>query len=162
MQCRILAVGSVKEPYFTAGVQEYLKRLRPVFPVTVQEVRDLPAPNNASAAQLEQLVAKEGEKLLAQLPANTAEALVVALAINGRQLSSPQLAAKMAEWSFGGHRELVFVIGGSYGLAPALLARADFQLSFGSATFPHQLMRLILCEQIYRAVKINRNEPYHK
>lgn len=162
MQCRILAVGSVKEPYFTAGIQEYLKRLRPVFPVTVQEVRDLPAPNNASPAQLRQLVEKEGQSLLAQLPAEPAAALVVALAINGRQLSSPELAAKMAEWSFGGQRELVFVIGGSYGLAPAVLARADFQLSFGRATYPHQLMRLILCEQIYRAVKINRHEPYHK
>ena len=159
MQCRILAVGSVKEAYFTAGINEYLKRLRPVFPVTVQEVKDLPAPNNASAAQLAQLVEQEGQKLLAQL---SPEALVVALAIKGRQLASPELAAKLAEWSASGRRELVFVIGGSYGLSPAVLQRADFQLSFGPATFPHQLMRLILCEQIYRSVKINRNEPYHK
>lgn len=159
MQCRILAVGSVKEAYFTAGINEYLKRLRPVFPVTVQEVKDLPAPNNASAAQLAQLVEQEGQNLLAQL---SPEALVVALAIKGRQLASPELAAKLAEWSASGRRELVFVIGGSYGLSPAVLQRADFQLSFGPATFPHQLMRLILCEQIYRSVKINRNEPYHK
>lgn len=159
MQCRILAVGSVKEAYFTAGINEYLKRLRPVFPVAVQEVKDLPAPNNASAAQIAQLVEQEGQKLLAQL---SPEALVVALAIKGRQLASPELAAKLAEWSASGRRELVFVIGGSYGLAPAVLQRADFQLSFGPATFPHQLMRLILCEQIYRSVKINRNEPYHK
>ncbi len=159
MQCRILAVGSIKEAYFTAGINEYLKRLRPVFPVTVQEVKDLPAPNNASAAQIAQLVEQEGQKLLAQL---SPEALVVALAIKGRQLASPELAAKLAEWSASGRRELVFVIGGSYGLAPAVLQRADFQLSFGPATFPHQLMRLILCEQIYRSVKINRNEPYHK
>ncbi len=162
MQCRILAVGSVKEPYFADGIKEYLKRLRPIFPVTVQEVKDLPAPNNASAAQIAQLVAKEGQKLLEHLPAEKAGAMVVALAIKGRQLSSPELAAKIAEWSFGGSRELVFVIGGSYGLAPEVLARADFQLSFGAATYPHQLMRLILCEQIYRAVKINRGEPYHK
>ena len=162
MQCRILAVGSVKEPYFTAGIQEYLKRLRPVFPVTVQEVRDLPAPNNASAAQLEQLVAKEGEKLLAQLPANTAEALVVALAINGRQLSSPQLAAKMAEWSFGGHRELVFVIGGSYGLSERIKASASLRLSMSPMTFPHQLARIMLLEQLYRALSINANAKYHK
>lgn len=159
MQCRILAVGSIKEAYFTAGINEYLKRLRPVFPVTVQEVKDLPAPNNASAAQIAQLVEQEGQKLLAQL---SDDALVVALAIKGRQLASPELAAKLAEWSASGRRELVFVIGGSYGLAPAVLQRADFQLSFGPATFPHQLMRLILCEQIYRSVKINRNEPYHK
>ena len=90
------------------------------------------------------------------------DALVVALAIKGRQLGSMELAEKLAEWSASGRRELVFVIGGSYGLAPEVLQRADFQLSFGPATFPHQLMRLILCEQIYRSVKINRNEPYHK
>ena len=153
MQCRILAVGSIKEAYFTAGINEYLKRLRPVFPVTVHEVKDLPAPNNASAAQIAQLVEQEGQKLLAQL---SPDALVVALAIKGRQLGSMELAAKLAEWTASGRRELVFVIGGSYGLAPAV------QLSFGPATFPHQLMRLILCEQIYRSVKINRNEPYHK
>lgn len=162
MQCRILAVGGIKEAYFADGIAEYLKRLRPIFPVTVQEVKDLPAPNNASAAQIKQLVAREGRKLLEHLPADRAGALVVALAIKGRQLSTPELAGKIAEWSFGGSRELVFVIGGSYGLAPDVLARADFQLSFGAATYPHQLMRLILCEQIYRSVKINRNEPYHK
>ncbi|MCI9045649.1 MAG: 23S rRNA (pseudouridine(1915)-N(3))-methyltransferase RlmH, partial [Peptococcaceae bacterium] len=83
MQCRILAVGSIKEAYFTAGINEYLKRLRPVFPVTVHEVKDLPAPNNASAAQIAQLVEQEGQKLLAQL---SPDALVVALAIKGRQL----------------------------------------------------------------------------
>ncbi len=159
MQCRILAVGSIKEAYFTAGINEYLKRLRPVFPVTVHEVKDLPAPNNASAAQIAQLVEQEGQKLLAQL---SPDALVVALAIKERQLGSMELAAKLAEWTASGRRELVFVIGGSYGLAPAVLQRADVQLSFGPATFPHQLMRLILCEQIYRSVKINRNEPYHK
>jgi 23S rRNA (pseudouridine1915-N3)-methyltransferase len=77
-------------------------------------------------------------------------------------LSSPELAKKLNEWSALGVRKLVFIIGGSWGLAPAVLKRADFQLSFGKATYPHQMMRLILCEQIYRAVKINRNEPYHK
>ena len=105
------------------------------------------------------LVEQEGQKLLSQL---SPDALVVALAIKGRQLGSMELAEKLAEWSASGRRELVFVIGGSYGLAPAVLQRADVQLSFGPATFPHQLMRLILCEQIYRSVKINRNEPYHK
>ena len=94
MQCRILAVGSIKEAYFTAGINEYLKRLRPVFPVTVHEVKDLPAPNNASAAQIAQLVEQEGQKLLAQL---SPDALVVALAIKGRQLGSMELAEKLAE-----------------------------------------------------------------
>lgn len=159
MQCRILAVGSVKESYLTAGINEYLKRLRPVFPVAVKEVPDLPVPQNASAAETAQIVEKEGERLLANIPE---DALLVALAIDGKMLSSEQLADKLNEWSFSGRRELVFVIGGSCGLAPAVLQRADFRLSFGPATYPHQLMRLILSEQIYRAVKINRREPYHK
>ncbi len=159
MRCRILAVGGIKEEYFAAGIREYLKRLAPVFPVSICEVADLPVPQNAAPAQIEQIVAKEGERLLAQIPE---DALLVALAIRGKELSSEQLAAKLNEWSFSGRRELIFAIGGSCGLAPAVLRRADFQLSFGPATFPHQLMRLILCEQIYRAVKINRNEPYHK
>lgn len=159
MQCQILAVGNIKESYLTAGINEYLKRLKPVFPVTVREVSDLPVPQNASAAEVAQIVAREGERLLAQIPA---DALLVALAIDGKMLSSEQLAGKLNEWTFSGRRELIFVIGGSCGLAPAVLNRADFRLSFGPATYPHQLMRLILSEQLYRAVKINRHEPYHK
>lgn len=159
MQCQILAVGNIKESYLTAGINEYLKRLKPVFPVTVREVPDLPVPQNASAAEVAQIVAREGERLLAQIPA---DALLVALAIDGKMLSSEQLAGKLNEWTFSGRRELIFVIGGSCGLAPAVLNRADFRLSFGPATYPHQLMRLILSEQLYRAVKINRHEPYHK
>lgn len=159
MRCRILAVGGIKEKYFADGIKEYLKRLGPIFPVAISEVPDLPVPQNAAPAEVAQVVAREGERLLAQVPD---DALLVALAIKGRELSSEQLAGKLNEWNFSGRRELLFVIGGSCGLAPAVLARADFQLSFGPATYPHQLMRLILCEQIYRAVKINRREPYHK
>lgn len=159
MRCRILAVGGIKEKYFTDGIREYLKRLAPVFPVDISEVPDLPAPQSASPADVAQIIAREGERLLSHVPE---DALLVALAIKGRELSSEQLAEKLNEWSFSGRRELIFVIGGSCGLAPAVLKRADFKLSFGPATYPHQLMRLILCEQIYRAVKINRHEPYHK
>lgn len=159
MNCRILAVGSLKERYLQDGINEYLKRLKPVFPVAVQEVADIPAPQNASDADIRRIVEREGDALLARLPD---DALVVALAIKGKALSSEALADKLNEWTFSGRRELVFVIGGSCGLSPAVLQRADFQLSFGPATFPHQLMRLILTEQVYRAVKINRHEPYHK
>lgn len=159
MQCKILAVGSIKERYFTDGINEYLKRLKPVFPVSIKEVPDLPVPQNASAAEIARIVAKEGEALLNHIPQ---DAYLVALAINGKMLSSEQLAAKLNDWAFSGKRELIFVIGGSCGLAPQVLARAEFKLSFGAATYPHQLMRLILTEQIYRGVKINRNEPYHK
>lgn len=159
MQVKILAVGGIKESYLTAGINEYLKRLKPVFPVVVREVPDLPVPQNASEAEIAQIVAKEGEQLLAQV---AQDAYLVALAIDGKMLSSEQLAAKLNEWAFSGKRELIFVIGGSCGLSPAVLKRADFKLSFGAATYPHQLMRLILTEQIYRGVKINRHEPYHK
>ena len=159
MRCRILAVGGIKEEYLAAGINEYLKRLKPIFPVVVKEVPDLPVPQNASAAETAQIVAKEGERLLADVPE---DALLVALAIEGRMLASEQLAQKLNEWTFSGRRELIFVIGGSCGLSPRVLQRADFCLSFGPATYPHQLMRLILSEQIYRAVKINRREPYHK
>ncbi len=159
MNCRILAVGNLKERYLQDGINEYLKRLKPVFPIVVQEISDIAVPQNASDADIRRIVEREGEMLLAKLPD---DALVVALAIKGKALSSEALAGKMAEWTFSGRRELVFVIGGSCGLSPAVLRRADFQLSFGPATFPHQLMRLILTEQLYRAVKINRHEPYHK
>lgn len=159
MNCRILAVGSIKETYLKEGINEYLKRLKPVFPLTIAEVADMAVPQNAAEAQIRQAVEAEGRELLARL---SPDALVVALAIKGKALSSEELAARLEEWSFSGRRELVFVIGGSYGLAEAVLQRADFRLSFGPATFPHQLMRLILTEQIYRAVKINRHEPYHK
>lgn len=159
MQCRILAVGGIKERYFTDGINEYLKRLKPVFPISIKEVADLPVPQAASKAEIAQIVAKEGEQLLAQVPQ---DAYLVALAIDGKMLSSEQLATKLNDWAFSGKRELIFVIGGSCGLSPAVLDRADFKLSFGPATYPHQLMRLILTEQIYRGVKINRHEPYHK
>ena len=102
---------------------------------------------------------KEGDGLLAAIDDDS---FVVALDIHGKELSSEEFAEKMNQWSFNGVRKLVFVIGGSCGLSPAVLQRADFKQSFGKCTYPHQLMRLILTEQIYRTVKINRNEPYHK
>ena len=159
MKCEILTVGKIKERYFTDGIAEYIKRLTPVFPVTIKEVNDKAVPEGAAEAIVAKAVEAEGEALLHYIDD---DAFVVALAIQGTQLSSPQLAAKLNEWSNSGIRKLVFVIGGSWGLSPAVLKRADFQLSFGKATYPHQLMRLILCEQIYRAIRINRNEPYHK
>ncbi len=159
MRCEILAVGKLKEKYWREGVAEYQKRLKPVFPVEIREIADKPIPENASAKDVELAVAREGADLLSHI---ADDAFVVALDIRGKELASEEFAAKMNEWSFSGYRKLTFVIGGSCGLSPAVLQRANFRQSFGRCTYPHQLMRLILMEQIYRTVKINRNEPYHK
>ena len=159
MRCEILTVGKLKEKYWKDGIAEYQKRLKPVFPVVIREVNDMPVPENASDKDIEKAVSKEGEALLNLIDDDT---FVVALEIGGKELSSEEFAAKMNEWSFSGYRKIAFVIGGSCGLSPQVLKRANFRQSFGRCTYPHQLMRLILVEQIYRTVKINRNEPYHK
>ena len=159
MRCEILTVGKLKEKYWKDGIAEYQKRLKPVFPVVIREVNDMPVPENASQKDIEKAVDKEGEALLNLIDDDT---FVVALEIGGKELSSEEFATKMNEWSFSGYRKIAFVIGGSCGLSTQVLKRANFRQSFGRCTYPHQLMRLILVEQIYRTVKINRNEPYHK
>ena len=159
MRCQILTVGKLKEKYLKDGIAEYQKRLKPVFPVEIKEIPDRPIPENSSEKDIVKAVEKEGDGLLAAIDDDS---FVVALDIHGKELSSEEFAEKMNQWSFNGVRKLVFVIGGSCGLSPAVLQRADFKQSFGKCTYPHQLMRLILTEQIYRTVKINRNEPYHK
>ena len=159
MRCEILTVGKLKEKYLKDGIAEYCKRLKPVFPIGIKEIPDQPVPENASEKDIAKAVEKEGKQLLAAI---SEDSFVVALDIFGKELSSEEFAEKMNQWSFNGVRKLVFVIGGSCGLSPAVLKRADFKQSFGRCTYPHQLMRLILTEQIYRTVKINRNEPYHK
>lgn len=159
MRCQILTVGKLKEKYLKDGLAEYQKRLKPVFPVEIKEIPDRTVPENSSEKDIAKAVEKEGDGLLAAIDDDS---FVVALDIHGKELSSEEFAEKMNQWSFNGVRKLVFVIGGSCGLSPAVLQRADFKQSFGKCTYPHQLMRLILTEQIYRTVKINRNEPYHK
>ena len=125
----------------------------------IQEVADEALPETASEALVRKAVAKEGDALLAKIPP---EAYVIALAIEGASFTSPQLAAKLAQLAMSGIKDVVFIIGGSWGLAPHVLQRAQLQLSFGAMTYPHQLMRVILLEQVYRSYKINRHEPYHK
>ncbi|EST11945.1 23S rRNA (pseudouridine(1915)-N(3))-methyltransferase RlmH [Sporolactobacillus laevolacticus] len=159
MNITILTVGKLKEKYFIQGIGEYAKRLGPYAKVTIIEVPDEKAPENLSAAEVEQVKQAEGERLLKKLPAN---AYVIALAIKGKQMPSEDFAEKIRELATYGHSDIAFIIGGSNGLSDEVLSRADFQLSFSKFTFPHQLMRLILIEQIYRAFKIMRGEPYHK
>lgn len=159
MNIEILAVGKLKEKYLIDGIKEYLKRLGPYAKVTVVETPDEKVPEQLSAAQEEQAKVREGERLLALIKP---DAHVIALAIDGQLWSSEELAAKLDELGTYGRSRVAFVIGGSLGLSTDVLKRADAKLSFGRLTFPHQLMRLVLVEQIYRAFRINRGEPYHK
>lgn len=159
MHIQIIAVGKLKEKYLTSGIAEYAKRLGPYVKLQLVEVADEKAPETMSAADEAQVRDREGERLLAHIKP---EAHVIALAIDGELWSSEQLASQMDKLATYGSSQVSFVIGGSNGLSPAVLRRAQQKLSFGRMTFPHQLMRLILVEQVYRAVKINRGEPYHK
>jgi 23S rRNA (pseudouridine1915-N3)-methyltransferase len=159
MNIQIIAVGRLKERYLTDGIAESGKRLGPYAKVSVVEVPDEKAPENMSAAEEDAVRRREGERILAQLREGV---YVVALAIDGEALSSEQLAARLADLATYGRSQVAFVVGGSLGLSPEVIRRADMRLSFGRMTLPHQLMRLVLVEQIYRAFKITRGEPYHK
>jgi 23S rRNA (pseudouridine1915-N3)-methyltransferase len=159
LHIQLLTVGKLKERYLADGIAEYIKRLGPYAKVQMVEVPDERAPETMSPAEEQQVKMKEGERLLAQLRSDT---FVVALALDGQTLSSEQLAQQLDQLATYGRSQVAFVIGGSLGLSSEVLARADMRLSFGRMTLPHQLMRLVLVEQIYRACKINRGEPYHK
>ena len=159
LNIQIIAAGKVKENFISAGLQEYLKRMRPYACVEVKEVSDDKAPEGLSAREAEQVKSREGERILKLLKPGQ---IIIALDSRGTMISSEQLAEEISGWGLAGKSDLVFIIGGSLGLYSEVIARADLVLSFGKMTFPHQLMRLILMEQIYRAFKINRGEPYHK
>lgn len=156
---QIVAVGKLKEKYLAQGVAEYMKRLGPYAKVTIAELPDEKAPEHMSAAEEGQVKEREGVRILQQLKPDT---YVLALAIDGRMRSSEQLAGEMEQLATYGRSHIAFVIGGSLGLSEAVLRRADATLSFGAMTFPHQLVRLMLVEQVYRAFRIIRGEPYHK
>jgi 23S rRNA (pseudouridine1915-N3)-methyltransferase len=155
----IITVGKLKEKYLKQGIDEYLKRLTSYAKVEIIEVADEKAPEELSELEMEQVKQKEGERILAKI---SQDAHVIALAINGKMQSSEQLADSLDKLATYGKSKIAFVIGGSLGLSDEVLQRANDQLSFSKMTFPHQLMRLILVEQIYRAFRINRGEPYHK
>lgn len=159
MNISILSVGKIKEKYLKAGMDEYLKRLSSYAKLEVIEVPDEKAPEILSPIEMEQVKQKEGEKLLAKVSPDT---YVIALAIDGKMKSSEELADSLDKLATYGKSKIAFIIGGSLGLSNEVLQRADEKLSFSKMTFPHQLMRLILLEQIYRAFRINRGEPYHK
>jgi 23S rRNA (pseudouridine1915-N3)-methyltransferase len=159
MHIQIVSVGKLKEDYLVKGIAEYVKRMGPYAKITLTEVSDEKAPEVLSAAEERQVVGREGERILASIKD---DAHVVALAIGGELWSSEELASHIDKLGTYGKSHVAFVIGGSLGLSEAVLKRADKKLSFGRLTYPHQLMRLILVEQVYRAFRINRGEPYHK
>ncbi|MDO5134647.1 MAG: 23S rRNA (pseudouridine(1915)-N(3))-methyltransferase RlmH [Eubacteriales bacterium] len=159
MEIRILSVGKIKERYLTEGIGEYAKRLGRYCRLSFVQVADERTPDKASQALNQQIRRTEGERLLRHI---REQDYVIALAIEGRMLDSPQLSKKLEGLAVAGVSSVTFVIGGSLGLSPEVLSRADLQLSFSKLTFPHQLMQMILLEQIYRAYRIMNNEPYHK
>ncbi len=159
MKITIVCVGKIKEKFYTQAVQEYVKRLSRYCKLEIVELPDEKTPENASEQVNLAIKEKEGSRILAALKD---DAYVCALAIEGKMLDSVELSEKIDRLGIGGTSHIAFVIGGSLGLDERVLKRADYLLSFSRMTFPHQLMRVILLEQIYRAYRIMRKEPYHK
>ena len=159
MQIRIIAVGKLKETYFSDAVAEYTKRLSRFAKVETIQLPARRIPDRASAAQERQVLEQEGNDILSKI---APQDYVIALCVEGRRLDSPAFAEKLSALALSGKSSATFIIGGSLGLSDAVKQRADFRLSFSDMTFPHQLMRVILLEQVYRAFKILANETYHK
>lgn len=159
MKITIIAVGKVKEKFYRDAIDEFTKRLSKYCKLEIVEVVDEKTPDNASQAEELKIKSKEGDRILAAI---RDDMYVTALAIEGKQLSSVELADKINQLGISGKSSIAFVIGGSLGLDGRVLGRADYKLSFSPMTFPHQLMRVILLEQIYRSYRIISGEPYHK
>ncbi len=159
MKITILAVGRLKEPFYRDAAAEYKKRLGRYASIEILEAADEKIPDRCAPQEALRIKEKEGERLEKRIPH---DAYVIALAIEGQMLDSLELAKKLDTLCVHGASHIVFVIGGSLGLSEKLLRRADMRLSFSKMTFPHQLMRIILLEQVYRSFRINSHEPYHK
>lgn len=159
MNITIISVGKLKEKYLKLGIEEFSKRLSKYCKLDMIELDDEKCPENLSEKDMEIVKNKEGQKILSKVKSNS---YVIALAIDGKNLSSEELADTMSKLAVRGNSHITFIIGGSLGLADEVLKRADYKLSFSKMTFPHQMMKLILLEQVYRVFRINNNEPYHK
>lgn len=158
MHITIICVGKIKEKFFRDAVDEYVKRLSRFAKVDIAEIKDEKIPDNASEKEMEAILEKEGNAILSKIPKNS---MVAAMCIEGTEISSTQLAEKMKS-AFMQTSNMTFIIGGSLGLWEKVKQASDWRMSFGKITLPHQLMRVVLAEQIYRAFKINANESYHK
>lgn len=159
MNIRIVAVGKIREKYMQEGIKEYTKRLSRYCSLEIIEIEDEKAPENLSDREMDIVKTKEGDRILAKIPQNS---FIISLEIKGKQLSSEELSKKVEELMVNGINDITFVIGGSLGLSRDVINRSNFKLSFSKMTFPHQLMRMILLEQVYRGFRIMKGEPYHK
>ena len=159
MNIQIICIGKLKEKYWTEAIKEYSKRLSRFCTLEIVELKESLLPANASPADEEKVKFEEGKEILKAIKDGT---YVITLEIKGKSLSSEELAQKIDDLGIMGRSNVAFVIGGSLGLSPEVSKRSDFKLSFSRMTFPHQMMRVILLEQIYRSFKINRHEAYHK
>lgn len=159
MDIKIIAVGKIKEKYLKEALAEYSKRLRPYCKLEILEVQDEREPDRPGPKDLEMIAKKEGERILERIKERE---YLILLDLKGQELTSEKLAKKLASLSVKGESKLTFIIGGSNGVSEAVSKRVNERISFSKMTFPHQLIRVFLLEQIYRSYKINRNEPYHK
>ena len=159
MKITLVTVGKIKEKFFEDAIKEYSKRLSRYCKLEILQVADEKTPEGASEAVELQIKEKEGQRILSLI---RDDAYVIALAIEGKMLDSEELAERIEKLGVSGISQIVFVIGGSLGLSAQVMKRADYALSFSRMTFPHQLMRVVLLEQIYRSYLIMNHQPYHK
>ena len=158
MKITIVSVGKIKEKYLTAGIAEFTKRLTPYCRLSIVEVDEERMPENPSPAEKAKVLEKEGEKIRKQIKDDT---YCIVLDVAGKQASSEELSEKLDKLALTGKSDVTFVIGGAFGLSPEVLKAANERLSFSKMTFTHQMIRLLLVEQVYRAFRISRGEPYH-
>lgn len=159
MNINIIAVGKIKEKHTREAIAEFSKRLSRYIKLKIIEIPDERAPENLSQKEMEMVMEKEGQKIISKIPQNS---FIISLVIEGKQMSSEKLSEKIEELMVDGINDISFIIGGSLGLSEEVKKLSNLKLSFSKMTFPHQLMRLILLEQIYRSFRIMKNEPYHK
>jgi 23S rRNA (pseudouridine1915-N3)-methyltransferase len=158
MEINIVAVGRVKEEYISLGIADFTKRLLPYTKVNIVNINDEKIPTNHAEAEAKIIKEKEGERILGALPDNT---YTIALDVKGKPMTSPGLAKSIHNLQLHGHSSISFIIGGALGLSQEVSEVADYSMSLSHMTFTHQMVRLILLEQVYRAFKIIRGEPYH-
>lgn len=158
MRFYVICIGKLKDAYLRDGVAEFVKRMRPYGGITITELNESKIGDKPSDADHKQVVIKEGERLLKNVPKN---AYTVLLDVYGKMMSSEDLAKTVAKLEVDGVSDMAFIVGGAFGVSDELRRSVNYKLSFSPMTFTHQMVRLLLVEQIYRASKINRNEPYH-
>lgn len=158
MKIHIIAAGHIKAKYLTEAMAEYLKRLRPFATIIIREISEEKMPDNPSAAEKRKILLTEGERLWRQVDEHS---YIFLLDVSGKSISSEELAADLADLGLQGKSNITFIIGGAFGISEELRQKADRRLSFSRLTFTHQMVRLLLLEQIYRSFKINRGEKYH-